>query len=100
MGRLKSLKTLLLDLSTRLNKIDLLKISIGYVLENDRLRGEAADCPPFIFTLKKNTKTSDFQSNELHSIQSLYDHPFHKILNALGHNLTPLPRGSGVLFPP
>ena len=41
-------------------------------------------------TLKKSTKTSVVQSNELHPIQSQYNTYLIKTLYALGHNLQPL----------
>ena len=42
-------------------------------------------------TLKKGTKTSSFQSNELYVIQSLYNYPFHKTLYTLGITFDPCP---------
>ena len=53
------------------------KSPIGYVLGNDRLGGGLIALHSLL-SLKEDTKTSDFQSNELDPIKSLYDHPFHK----------------------
>ena len=62
------------------------------VLEIERLGGIALHSR---LTLKKGPKTFNFQSNELHLIQSLCDRPLHKNLICPGHNLQPLPLGSG-----
>ena len=72
-----------------------LKISIGYVLVNDRLRGRGI--PPLVLSLKKGIKTSNFQSNELHPIPSLCDYSFHKNLTCPRHNLQSSPISSGGL---
>jgi hypothetical protein len=50
-----------------------------------------------LLTLKKGTRYSDFQSNKPHPIWRLYDRPFQKRPILLGHNLQPLPLGSGGL---
>ena len=42
------------------------------------VRGGGGGIPPITLTLKKGTRTSDFQSNEY--LRSLYDHSFHKNL--------------------
>ena len=75
-------------------QISSLKISIGYVFWGTIGLGEGGWLPSIHFwLLERGTKTTDFQSNDLHPVRSLYDHPFHKNLECPGAQLTTLAHG-------